>query len=97
MSSNNSFPTYATVVRGRHVAIRPEYHEGCYLAQMFVAWRRISCWFHFASRSAASAFVISTPDAFRWVANYDPRGEGGNGCNGPLQRADYVFFPYCTI
>jgi len=45
ISSNNGLPTFAAVIRARHIAILAEYHEGGYLAEMFTVWGRISSLF----------------------------------------------------
>ena len=42
IGSNNGLPTFAAVIRARHIAILTEYHEGGYLAEMFTVWGRIS-------------------------------------------------------
>lgn len=45
IGSNNGLPTFAAVIRARHIAILAEYHEGGYLAEMFTVWGRISSLF----------------------------------------------------
>lgn len=35
IGSNNGLPTFATVIRARHIAILAEYHKGHDLAEMF--------------------------------------------------------------
>ncbi len=39
---HNGLPAFAAAIRARHIAIRAEYYEGCYLAEMFTEWGRIS-------------------------------------------------------
>ena len=45
IGSNNGLPTFAAVIRARHIAIPAEYHEGGFLAEMFAVWGRISSLF----------------------------------------------------
>ena len=45
IGSNDGLPTFAAVIRARHIAIRAEYHEGRDLAEMFTVLRRISSLF----------------------------------------------------
>ena len=45
IGSNNGLPTFAAVIRARHIAILTEYHEGGYLAEMFTVWGRVSLLF----------------------------------------------------
>ncbi len=48
-------------IRGRHIVILVEYHEGGCLVEMFTVGGGSPRCFHFAGRAAASAFVISAP------------------------------------